>query len=258
MKKNISVSGFTKNQRLQELEKVKSKYEKKGYVFLEYIDDGVTNSIAIFEVDETILKNEKTTTKIAIGIIAALVIAFLFMSGDNETIDNKSMGDKSLKEATNLSLEELRSYSDSYAQSKNVDIANYDKFYSCIGHHIWTKEKTLSLGQISEWCYNDTKKDDYSKDTFNYVNQAIFMADFSRFDGSYRPFVEYIKSGMKNPNSFEHVKTIYSFDSTTKNPYMFIRCIFNGSNAMGGIVEHMVSAKVDEKTKRIYDVQVEK
>lgn len=62
---------------------------------------------------------------------------------------------------------------------------------------------------------------------------------------------------MTNPSSFEHIKTIYSFDSTT-NPYMFIRCIFNGSNALGGVVEHMISAKVDEKTKNIYDVQVEK
>ncbi|MFX4240268.1 hypothetical protein ACOL3H_07180 [Aliarcobacter butzleri] len=130
-------------------------------------------------------------------------------------------------------------------------------FTLAIGHHIWKKEKTLSLGEISEWCYSDTKKEDYNKDTFNYVNIAAFMVDFNKFDGSYRPFVEYIKSGMTNPSSFEHIKTIYSFDSTT-NPYMFIRCIFNGSNALGGVVEHMISAKVDEKTKNIYDVQVEK
>ena len=31
---------------------------------------------------------------------------------------------------------------------------------------------------------------------------------------------------------------------------MFVRCIFNGSNVYGGIVEHMTSAKVDEKQKR--------
>ena len=55
---------------------------------------------------------------------------------------------------------------------------------------------------------------------------------------------------MTNPKSFEHVKTIYSFDSTTKDPFMFVRCIFNGSNVYGGIVEHMISAKVDEKQKR--------
>ena len=258
MKKNISVSGFTKNQRLQELEKIKLKYEKKGYVFLEYIDDGITKSIAIFNIDESILKNEKRTTKIAIGIIAAIVLAFIFIPGDDKSNGSDSLESKSLKEATTLSLDKLKAYSDSYAQSKNVDIVNYDKFYSCIGHHIWTKEKTLPLGQISEWCYNDTKREDYNKDTFNYVNRAVFMADFSQFDGSYRPFIEYIKSGMKNPSSFEHIKTIYSFDSSTKNPYMFIRCIFNGSNSFGGVVEHMVSAKVDEKTKKIYDIQVEK
>jgi len=47
MKKNISVSGLTKNQRLKELEKIKTKYQKKGYVFIEYIDNGITKSIAI-------------------------------------------------------------------------------------------------------------------------------------------------------------------------------------------------------------------
>lgn len=256
MKKNISVSGFTKNQRLQELEKIKSKYEKKSYVFLEYIDDGITNSIAIFEVDEQTLKNEKNTTKITIGIIVVSIIAFIFISSNDE-VNTDSMSSKTLKEVSALPLDILKSYSDNYAKSKNVDVSNYDKFYSCIGHHIWKKEKTLSLGEISEWCYNDTKKEDYNKDTFNYVNIAAFMVDFNKFDGSYKPFVEYIKSGMTNPSSFEHIKTIYSFDSTT-NPYMFIRCIFNGSNALGGVVEHMISAKVDEKTKNIYDVQVEK
>jgi hypothetical protein len=39
---------------------------------------------------------------------------------------------------------------------------------------------------------------------------------------------------------------------------MFVRCIFNGSNVYGGIVEHMISAKVDEKQKKIYDIRMEK
>ena len=55
------------------------------------------------------------------------------------------------------------------------------------------KKKTLSLGKISEWCCNDTKREDYNSDKFNYVNKAVFVADFSLLDRSYKPFVEYIK-----------------------------------------------------------------
>lgn len=75
---------------------------KKSYVFLEYIDDGVTNSIAIFDADESILKNERTTTKIAIGIIAAIIIAFIFIPGDDKSSGSDSLESKSLKEATTL------------------------------------------------------------------------------------------------------------------------------------------------------------
>lgn len=68
------------------------------------------------------------------------------------------------------------------------------------------KRKNIVLRKISEWCYNDTKREYYNSDKFNYVNKAVFMADFSLLDRSYKPFVEYIKTGMTNPKSFEHVK----------------------------------------------------
>lgn len=81
-KKNISVAGFTKNQRTKELEKIKKKYSKKGYEFVEYIDDGVTKSIAIFEVDDSILKKEKSRKLITMGIIV-MIFAFLIYPKDN-------------------------------------------------------------------------------------------------------------------------------------------------------------------------------
>jgi hypothetical protein len=38
---------------------------------------------------------------------------------------------------------------------------------------------------------------------------------------------------------------------------MFIRCIYRGTNSFGAVVEQSISAKVDDKTKRIYDVVYE-
>lgn len=77
-KKPIVVGGFSEEQRKKELEKVKKKYEKKGYKFLEYIDNGTLKSTAIFEVDESILKKEKSQQLIVIGIGFMVIAAILF------------------------------------------------------------------------------------------------------------------------------------------------------------------------------------
>ena len=69
--------------------------------------------------------------------------------------------------------------------------------------------------------------------------------------------VEYIKSMMNDSNSFEHVKTMHHFVSNTNNPYMQIKCRFKGKNAFGGVVTETWVAKIDDKTKNIYDVSQE-
>ncbi len=108
-KKNISVAGFTKDQRAKELEKVKKKYSKKGYNFIEYIDDGVTKSIAIFEVDDSILKKEKSKNLITIGIII-MIFAFFIYPKDN----SMEITPNSVKEAWPLTVEKatLKCYKD--------------------------------------------------------------------------------------------------------------------------------------------------
>lgn len=60
MKKSIIVGGVSTEQREKELEKIKAKYMKRGYKFIDYIDNGTLKSVAVFEVDESILKKEKS------------------------------------------------------------------------------------------------------------------------------------------------------------------------------------------------------
>ena len=101
MKKNIPVAGITKNQRLKELEKIKNKYEKKGYLFIEYIDDGMTKSIAIFEIDENNIKQSSGLfTKIFLGFI--LIIIVLIIISPTKPIENNT-----LQETTTLSTDEI-------------------------------------------------------------------------------------------------------------------------------------------------------
>lgn len=89
-KKTIVVGGFTKAQREKELEKVKKKYQKKGYKYQEYIDNGALKSTAIFEVDDSILKKEKSKQFITFGVILLFVAFIIYPSSGNTKVINKS------------------------------------------------------------------------------------------------------------------------------------------------------------------------
>lgn len=157
-----------------------------------------------------------------------------------------------LRKATQLSLEDLNKLSLRYVSANKIDLKYSDKIYDCISQYIWEKEKTLSLLSISKWCIDETKRSDYDK--INHINIASFMIDIDPWNLSYEPFNKIIKYMMHNPNSFEHVETLKNYVSNTENPYMFIKTTIRGTNVYNAIVTNTFSAKVDAKTKKIYDV----
>jgi hypothetical protein len=79
MKKNIVVGGFNKEQREKNLHKIKEKHSKKGYKFLDYIDNGTLKAVATFEVDENILKKEKSKNLFIFAGIFLLISISLFI-----------------------------------------------------------------------------------------------------------------------------------------------------------------------------------
>ena len=78
MQKEIVVSGFTKEQREQNLEKIKTKFTKRGYKFLKYIDNGTLKSVAVFDVDEKILRKEKSRSLYIMSAFFLLLSLYLF------------------------------------------------------------------------------------------------------------------------------------------------------------------------------------
>lgn len=82
MKKNIVVGGFNKDQRKKNLENIKDKYSKKGYKFLEYIDNGRLKSIVVFDVDENIVRKEKQKTLYLFAGFFLLLSVYLYMQGN--------------------------------------------------------------------------------------------------------------------------------------------------------------------------------
>jgi hypothetical protein len=62
----------------------------------------------------------------------------------------------------------------------------------------------------------------------------------SGWDGSYRPLVEYVKKNMDDPDSFEHVETIF----WNNGDHATVVMKFRGNNAYGVTVTNITKAKV--------------
>jgi hypothetical protein len=136
MKKKVSIAGLTKAQREEELERIKKKLEKKGYVFIEYIDDGITKSNAIFEVDEIIAKKEFVKKAKIWGIVIIIIAIAIFFS--SPSYDNHK--ETTLKDARALPLSTLKTVASDYVKEKNLSIEYNNKFYNCLGNLIYEKQ----------------------------------------------------------------------------------------------------------------------
>ena len=66
-------------------------------------------------------------------------------------------------------------------------------------------------------------------------------SQFSAWDGSHRNLERAIKQSMNDPDSYEHVETVY-WDMQS---YLVVKTTFRGKNAFGGLVINWVKAKVD-------------
>jgi hypothetical protein len=250
MKKNISVSGLTKNQRLKELEKIKTKYQKKGYIFIEYIDNGMTKSIAIFEISEENLKKNKSTLLKKSVIFFMVLAAIIYFSINSNDYNNNT----TLNEAKNAPLFSLEKIAKDYVLEKKLDESYNKKFYDCLGEMIWDKDESFTVGKMLDWCYDDYKLSENHK-MKQYYNTAWLLSDFSVWDGSYKPLEKLIKSNMHNSDSYENVKTTRNFVYYgTKRPYMQVTTIYKGTNAFNAVVTNTVSIKIDALTKEIFEI----
>lgn len=64
---------------------------------------------------------------------------------------------------------------------------------------------------------------------------------FSVWDGSHRNLEHYIKQNMNDPESYEHIKTVYE----DKGKFLLVETKFRGKNAFGAKIIETVTARVD-------------
>ena len=71
----------------------------------------------------------------------------------------------------------------------------------------------------------------------------LIKKQFSPWDGSHRNLTNFIKDNLKDPDSYEHIKTVY-FD---KGDHLIVITSYRGNNSYGGKVVESITAKVDFK-----------
>jgi uncharacterized membrane protein len=89
----------------------------------------------------------------------------------------------------------------------------------------------------------------YRKKFFSYSRKVVerkkrkkrIEKQFSAWDGSHRNFARTIKEAMHDPDSYEHVKTVY----WDKGDHLIVQTTYRGKNVYGAIVKNSVRAKID-------------
>ena len=75
---------------------------------------------------------------------------------------------------------------------------------------------------------------------------------FSAWDGSNTELVNYVKANMNNPDSFEHVETLFKDHGDGFRIIM----TFRGKNAFNGTVTHKVMARLNKETRELTEIEM--
>lgn len=86
-----------------------------------------------------------------------------------------------------------------------------------------------------------TDKSDKTPKTQQEIRKEQIQTHFSAWDGSHRGLTKLIKKSMNDPDSYEHVETVY----WDKGDHLIVKTTFRGKNAFGGVVKNWIMAKVD-------------
>ena len=73
------------------------------------------------------------------------------------------------------------------------------------------------------------------------VRKETIERQFSAWDGSHRNLVRVVKEAMHDPDSFDHIKTVY-WDRGDK---LVVKMDFRGKNTFGALVKNTVTAETD-------------
>ena len=169
----------------------------------------------------------------AIVLLVLVVVMVFSCSDDPLTWDDRVA--TPLGKVKAMSASKKRAVVNSYLSGNNIAADQTDPFYRCLSEFSHTKSETLLLGKVMGWCNNDYQRD-AAKFVTQYHDIDAALQFFSPYSGAYLPLETQIKSGMHNPDSYDHVKTTYRLVLDGENPHMVINTVFRGANMLGATV----------------------
>lgn len=103
----------------------------------------------------------------------------------------------------------------------------------------------LMLIQIGDHVFNGKteaeKAEQQKPKTPEEIRGEKISKQFFPFSGEHANLARFVKANMKNPDSYDHVKTVY----LDKGDYLIVETTYRGTNSFGGVVPNTIKAKVD-------------
>lgn len=158
--------------------------------------------------------------------------------------------DKTLQEMKKFN-DKIENITKSYASAQNIDESYQKSFYDCVGSLVYTEDAASQFSTVLDECNEDYKNNANKV----YFNQSWLMQGFNPWNGSYGPLQKIIQKTIKEPKSYEMLQTRHEMRFDDARPHMFVSIDFKGANIQGYILTRNISAKVDAKTKEIYDLK---
>ena len=163
----------------------------------------------------------------------------------------KEYENKTNKEMQSL-YDELEGIAFSFVQDTKINEEYKATMHDCIGFLIYKNDENKLLKSTLEECNNDYKNKDSN---IVYYNEAWLRKDFSHWNGSYLPLERIIQKHIKENKSYEHLKTTASIHFLDERPHMFVSIDFRAANMTGYMLNRTMEAKIDAKTKEVYDLK---
>lgn len=173
----------------------------------------------------------------AIGIFGLFIAAHIFMGINN------------VKKAEALALQEAaesQKQTEYFIANKPkilndlkaaIKAEDYQKAFSLSSKYLAAKDAELSALNSEA----KTKLDKQIAEEQEAVErQKKIESQFSSWDGSHQNLEQLIKESMNDPDSYQHVETVYN----DHGDYLIVTTTFRGKNAFGGVVKNTVKAKV--------------
>ncbi|MGN1281431.1 MAG: hypothetical protein ACI4UM_05960 [Succinivibrio sp.] len=181
-----------------------------------------------------------------------LVLAALFsLSGcakEPALQKDKALGTPVSEYCANKSLrEEIISTADYYAiKDSQFGENDLERLNLCMSYKALTDtNRKLNVGAVYEKCIKEKALNNQSY--HQYPDLMPFVDGFSRNDASFIPLTDFIKSRLKKPESFNHIKTVTNWDLNDKlHRYIaLVSCTFEAEDNSGRLIRKRMDVSVD-------------